>query len=80
MKLIFTCDLTPLDFYLWGYVKDKVYANHPLTIDDLKRNIRREIAEISAPMLGNVVQNIARRLAFVLQSRGEHIKDIIFHT
>ena len=21
-----SCDLTPLDFFLWGYVKDKVYA------------------------------------------------------
>ena len=23
------CDLTPLDFFLWGYVKDKVYADAP---------------------------------------------------
>ena len=22
-----SCDLTPLDFFLWGYVKDKVYAD-----------------------------------------------------
>ena len=24
-----SCDLTPLDFFLWGYVKDKVYADVP---------------------------------------------------
>ena len=24
-----SCDLTPLDFFLWGYVKDKVYADAP---------------------------------------------------
>ena len=24
-----SCDLTPLDYFLWGAVKDKCYANHP---------------------------------------------------
>lgn len=24
-----SCDLTPLDYFLWGYVKAKVYANDP---------------------------------------------------
>lgn len=32
-----SCDITPLDFFLWGYVKDKVYANHPQTIDALTK-------------------------------------------
>ena len=26
-------DLTPLDYYLWGAVKDKCYADKPETID-----------------------------------------------
>ena len=26
-RLPILCDLTPLDFFLWGYVKDKVYAD-----------------------------------------------------
>ena len=25
------CDLTPLDFFLWGYLKSKVYVNNPTT-------------------------------------------------
>ena len=33
------CDLTPLDYYLWGAVKDKCYADKPKTIDALKDNI-----------------------------------------
>ena len=28
-----SCDLTPLDYYLWGDVKDKCYADKPETID-----------------------------------------------
>lgn len=31
-----SCDLTALDFFLWGYVKEMVYDNNPQTIQDLK--------------------------------------------
>ena len=34
-----SCDLTPLDNYLWGAVKDKCYADKPETIEALKDNI-----------------------------------------
>ena len=34
-----SCYLTPLDYYLWGAVKDKCDANKPETIDALKENI-----------------------------------------
>ena len=27
-----SCDLTPLVFFIWGYVKDKVYADAPQSI------------------------------------------------
>ena len=35
-----SCNLTPLDYYLWGAVKYKCYADTPETIDVLKDNIR----------------------------------------
>ena len=38
-----SCDLTPLDYNLWGAVKDKCYADKPETIDALKDNIREAI-------------------------------------
>ena len=41
-----SCDLTPLDYYLWGAVKDKYYADKPETIDALKHNIREAIGEM----------------------------------
>ena len=40
-------DLTPLDFFLWGFLKDCVYSNNPQTLDDLKNNITDEINHIS---------------------------------
>ena len=42
-----SCDLTPLDCYLWGAAKDKCYADKPETIDALKDNIREAIDDLS---------------------------------
>lgn len=39
-------DLSPPDFFLWGYLKDKLYSNKPRTISELKENIREEIRAI----------------------------------
>ncbi|GFU87858.1 uncharacterized protein TNCV_964141 [Trichonephila clavipes] len=52
-----SCDLTPLDYFLWGYVKSLVYADKPQTLDRLEDNIRRVIADIRPQMLGKVIEN-----------------------
>ncbi|GFU75784.1 DUF4817 domain-containing protein [Trichonephila clavipes] len=39
-----SCDFTPLDYFLWGYVKSLVYADNPQTLDHLEDNIRRVTA------------------------------------
>ncbi|GFS51303.1 uncharacterized protein TNCV_3533542 [Trichonephila clavipes] len=46
-----SCDLTPLDYFLWGYVKSLVYADKPQTLDHLEDNIRCVIADIRPQML-----------------------------
>ncbi|GFW20152.1 putative DD41D transposase [Trichonephila clavipes] len=46
-----SCDLTPLDYFLWGYVKPLVYADKPQTLDHLEDNIRRVIADIRQQIL-----------------------------
>ena len=32
-------DLTPLDYFLWGYVKAHAYTDKPASIDALEANI-----------------------------------------
>lgn len=74
-----SCDLTPLDYYLWGAVKDKCYANAPATIQDLKANIRTTMAEILPQTIENVLTNWTNRTAYCEASRGSHLNEIIFH-
>ena len=73
-----SCDLTPLDYFLWGYVKSKVYADKPATIQQLEINIRRVIAEIQAETLLKVCQNWTARLRYIRASCGGHMPEIIF--
>lgn len=74
-----SCDLTPLDFFLWGYVKSRVYANKPETLEHLKNNIRQVIAEIPPEMYDKVIENYVKRIGCCRRSRGGHLIDIIFH-
>ncbi|GFX73690.1 uncharacterized protein TNCV_4290061 [Trichonephila clavipes] len=57
-----SCDLTPLDYLLWGYIKSLVCADKPQTLDPLEDNIRRVIADIRPQMLEKVIENWTSRL------------------
>ena len=49
--------MTPLDYYLWGAVKNKGYVDKPETIDALKDNISEAIGEIQLHIIDNVLKN-----------------------
>ncbi|GFW81989.1 putative DD41D transposase [Trichonephila clavipes] len=73
-----SCDLTPLDYFLWGYVKSLVYADKPQTLDHLEDNICRVIVDIRPQMFGKVIENWTSRLDYIQASRGSHMQEIIF--
>ncbi|GFT19056.1 DUF4817 domain-containing protein [Trichonephila clavipes] len=73
-----SCDLTPLDYFLWGYVKSLVYADKPQTLDHLEDNIRRVIADIRSQMLEKVIENWTSRWNYIRASRGSPMPEIIF--
>ncbi|GFW74800.1 uncharacterized protein TNCV_5137791 [Trichonephila clavipes] len=73
-----SCDLTPLDYFLWGYVKSLVYADKPQTLDHLEDNIRRVIADIRPQMSEKVIENWTSRLDYIRASRGSPMPEIIF--
>ena len=58
-----SCDMTPLDHYLWGAVKDKCYADKPEIIVALKDNIREAIGEIQMHTIDNVLNNWTDRVS-----------------
>ena len=75
-----SCDLTPLDFFLWGHIKSLVYANKPATLDVLNDNIQREIANVPIEMCARVAENWVQRIDRCKRARGGHMTDIEFHS
>ncbi|GFU14567.1 putative DD41D transposase [Trichonephila clavipes] len=73
-----SCDLTPLDYFLWGYVKSLLYSDKPQTLDHLEHNFRRVIAKIRPQMLEKVIENWTSRLDYIRASRGSPVPEIIF--
>ena len=74
---LYSPDLHPPDYFLWGYLKERVYQDNPDTIERLKENIRREIRRIPRDMLERVMNNFNVRVAAVIRQRGAWIEHVI---
>ena len=68
--------MTPLDYYLWGAVKDNCYADKPETIDALKDNIREAIGEIQLYTIDNVLKNWTNRVGYCMACRGSYLNAV----
>ena len=71
-------DLTPCDFFLWGYLKSRVYVTNPTNLQELRNNIYHEIAALSPETLMKVMKTTKKRALSCQNNRGCHLKDIIF--
>ena len=70
-------DLTLPDYFLWGYLKRRVYQNKPRTIDALKANITQEIQAVTPDVLARTFQNMARRVQSCLDANGGHFQHML---
>jgi len=71
-------DLTAPDYFLWGYLKDRVYANKPNTIEALKHNIAHEVRAIQPEILKKVMEHAVKRAVLCQEENGGHLRDLIF--
>lgn len=44
-------DLTPLDFFLWGYLKNNVYSEQSTSLNDLKERITKACKTVTSSIL-----------------------------
>ena len=73
-------DLNPCDFWLWGALKERVFATQHENLDDLKNTIRQEIQTIHQATLRKVRDSFENRLRICAASNGAHMSEIIFKT
>ena len=67
-------NLKPLDFFLWGYLKSRVYSPCPSTLAQLKRNIQREVAALDPNMVLRALRDVKVRCHQVIANNGGHIE------
>ncbi|GFT32322.1 uncharacterized protein TNCV_4483601 [Trichonephila clavipes] len=68
--------LTPAAFWLWGYLKSRVYLSGPSSLLELKDAIRREVSSIHPDMLHSAVAGFVTRLECIIP-RGGHVEHIL---
>ena len=73
-------ELTPFHFFFWGHIKSLVYAKKPATLDDLKDNIQREIANVPVKMCARVLETRVQRIDRCKRARSGRMTDIEFHS
>lgn len=70
-------DLTPMDFFLWGFVKSKVFITQPQSLEDLRQRIIQVCASISHEMFHNVREEFHDRLYICQEVNGGHFEHLI---
>lgn len=70
-------DLTPLDFFLWGYLKTIVYKTVPRDLQDLRYRISEACRSINRDVFQNVRQEFENRLFYCLANNGGHFEHLI---
>ena len=70
-------DLTPLDFFLWGYLKSRVYQSSPQTLHDLKAAIGREVRGIPVETCARVVTEVKHRADLCYARNGGHLEHVL---
>lgn len=70
-------DLTPCDFYFWGYIKDTVFVPPlPATLAELRRRITAAVNSIDRDTLQSVWTELDYRLDICRVTRGAHIEHL----
>lgn len=70
-------DLTPLDFFLWGYLKARVYKTKPQNLDELRTRITNEAALIPREMIRNAVQSFYNRIGYCQEVDGMQFEHLL---
>lgn len=70
-------DLTPLDFFLWGYVKDEVFRTSPGNLQVLKDRITETCANLSGVIIQQSLDSFEARLFHCMEQGGHKFEHLL---
>lgn len=70
-------DLTPMDFFFWGWMKDRVYEKLPLNNrQQLRQAVKDVVASIDPQFCENACRSVKRRAFQMLNAQGGHFEHL----
>lgn len=71
-------DLTPLDFYLWGVIKSKVYQTPSNSRESLEQKVRLAFSELSQEEIQrSTTEGVRRRILMCREQHGRHFEQLV---
>lgn len=70
-------DLTKMDFFWWGYVKEQVYKTPATTKEDMKNRIREVFRTADVNMLHRASRAFEDRIHYCMEVNGGHFEHLI---
>ena len=67
-------DLNPLDFCVWGVLKEKVFKPRPRTMAELKDRIKLEVRNLDPAMIRRACLDVRSRCERVIEADGGFIE------
>jgi hypothetical protein len=67
-------DASPLDFFGFGYIKQKLFLRRARTLGGLWKVCRQKWSKISLEMVRNVFDSWKRRLRTISRNSGQHVE------
>lgn len=68
-------DITPLDFYLWGHVKNEIYEfDPPENIEILEQRVRDVLSNINRNTLHRVTRKVLDKCQKCIDKNGRHFE------
>ena len=69
--------MTPCDFFLWGFVKDRVFVPPlPRDLTEMRERIREAFAAVTRDLLMRVWTEMDCRLDICRVTKGAHIESL----
>lgn len=66
-------DLTPCDFFLWGWLKERIYREPSASIAQLRERIQAACADLSTDLCKEVCRAVPHRFKLCCDRQGQHL-------
>lgn len=70
-------DVTPMDFFLWGFVKEYMYQRNPRNRNDCENLIRAAFQQVTVQMLRRTIDSFQQRVQLCTEVLGSHFENIV---